>query len=153
MSTTTTEPAPRTHKEVERIASATVRFAGDSGDGMQSVGEQFSHTSALLGNDISTFPDYPAEIRAPRGTLAGVSAFQVHFSEDEIFTPGDALDALVVMNPAAIKTNLVDLRKGAVLIANSESFEKKDWEMAGYEANPLESEVLGHTYQLYKVPM
>lgn len=153
MSTTTLEPVATTHKEVERIPSATVRFAGDSGDGMQSVGEQFSHTSALLGNDISTFPDYPAEIRAPRGTLAGVSAFQVHFSEDEIYTPGDALDALVVMNPAALKTNLSDLRKGAVLIANSESFEKKDWEMAGYEANPLESEVLEHTYQLYKVPM
>jgi 2-oxoglutarate ferredoxin oxidoreductase subunit alpha len=154
MSTTTIESAPpETHKEIHRIASATVRFAGDSGDGMQSVGEQFSHTSALLGNDISTFPDYPAEIRAPRGTLAGVSAFQVHFSEDEIYTPGDALDALVVMNPAALKTNLTDLRKGGVLIANSESFEKKDLEMAGYDNNPLESEVLEHTYQLYKVPM
>ena len=154
MSTTTIEPAPpETHKEIQRISSATVRFAGDSGDGMQSVGAQFSHTSALLGNDISTFPDFPAEIRAPRGTLAGVSAFQVHFSEEEIYTPGDALDALVVMNPAALKTNLSDLRKGGVLIANSESFEKKDLEMADYETNPLESEVLEHTYQLYKVPM
>src|SRR6187401_2793452 len=103
MSTTSLEPAPLTNKEVERIPSATVRFAGDSGDGMQSVGEQFSHTSALLGNDISTFPDFPAEIRAPRGTLAGVSAFQVHFSSTDIYTPGDALDALVVMNPAALK--------------------------------------------------
>src|SRR5688500_10351803 len=138
MSTTTIEPATTTQKEIERIPSATVRFAGDSGDGMQSVGEQFSHTSALLGNDISTFPDYPAEIRAPRGTLAGVSAFQVHFSEDEIYTPGDVLDALVVMNPAALKTNLSDLRKGGILIANSESFvDKKDYEMAGYDSNPL----------------
>jgi 2-oxoglutarate ferredoxin oxidoreductase subunit alpha len=153
MSTTTIEPAPETHKEIHQIPSATVRFAGDSGDGMQSVGEQFSHTSALLGNDISTFPDFPAEIRAPRGTLAGVSAFQVHFSEDQIYTPGDTLDALVVMNPAALKTNLTDLRKGGVLIANSDNFEKKDYEMAGYDANPLDSEVLEHTYQLYKVSM
>jgi 2-oxoglutarate ferredoxin oxidoreductase subunit alpha len=120
---------------------------------MQSVGEQFSHTSALLGNDISTFPDYPAEIRAPRGTLAGVSAFQVHFSEDEIYTPGDSLDALVVMNPAALKTNLGDLRKGGVLIANIDNFAEKDLEMAGYDNNPLDSEVLEHTYQLYKVSM
>jgi 2-oxoglutarate ferredoxin oxidoreductase subunit alpha len=153
MSTTIAPEAPATHKEVQHIPSATVRFAGDSGDGMQSVGEQFSHTSALLGNDISTFPDYPAEIRAPRGTLAGVSAFQVHFSEEEIFTPGDALDALVVMNPAALKTNLSDLRKGGILIANQDNFEKKDWEMAGYESNPLDAEVLEHTYQLFKVPM
>jgi len=153
MSTTTIEPATETHKEVHEIPSATVRFAGDSGDGMQLTGEQFTRTSALLGNDVSTFPDFPAEIRAPRGTLAGVSGFQVHFSSTDIYTPGDALDALVVMNPAALKTNLGDLRKGGVLIANSDNFEKKDWEMAGYETNPLDSEVLEHTYQLYKVPM
>jgi 2-oxoglutarate ferredoxin oxidoreductase subunit alpha len=150
---TTVAPAVSSHREVQHIPSATVRFAGDSGDGMQSVGEQFSHTSALLGNDISTFPDYPAEIRAPRGTLAGVSAFQVHFSEDDIFTPGDTLDALVVMNPAALKTNLGDLRKGGILIANDDNFEKKDWEMAGYDGNPLDSEVLEHTYQLFRVSM
>jgi 2-oxoglutarate ferredoxin oxidoreductase subunit alpha len=153
MSTTTIEPALETHKEIQAIPSATVRFAGDSGDGMQLTGDQFTRTSALLGNDVATFPDYPAEIRAPRGTLAGVSGFQVHFSSTDIYTPGDMLDALVVMNPAALKTNLVDLRKGGVLIANSDNFEKKDWEMAGYEANPLDSEVLEHTYQLYKVPM
>jgi len=153
MSTTTIEPKAETHKEVHQIPSATVRFAGDSGDGMQLTGEQFTRTSALLGNDVSTFPDYPAEIRAPRGTLAGVSGFQVHFSSTDIYTPGDALDALVVMNPAALKTNLGDLRKGGVLIANVDNFEKKDWEMAGYESNPLDSEVLDHTYQLYKVPM
>jgi 2-oxoglutarate/2-oxoacid ferredoxin oxidoreductase subunit alpha len=153
MSTTTTEPVTETHKEVHRIPSATVRFAGDSGDGMQLTGEQFTRTSALLGNDVSTFPDFPAEIRAPRGTLAGVSGFQVHFSSTDIYTPGDALDALVVMNPAALKTNLGDLRKGGVLIANADNFEKKDYEMAGYEANPLDSEVLEHTYQLYKVSM
>jgi 2-oxoglutarate ferredoxin oxidoreductase subunit alpha len=153
MSTTTTEPVSVTHKEVRQIPSATVRFAGDSGDGMQLTGEQFTRTSALLGNDVSTFPDFPAEIRAPRGTLAGVSGFQVHFSSTDIYTPGDTLDALVVMNPAALRTNLGDLRKGGLLIANSDNFEKKDWEMAGYESNPLDSEVLEHTYQLYKVPM
>jgi 2-oxoglutarate ferredoxin oxidoreductase subunit alpha len=153
MSTTTIEPVKETHKEVHQVPSATVRFAGDSGDGMQLTGEQFTRTSALLGNDVSTFPDYPAEIRAPRGTLAGVSGFQVHFSSTDIFTPGDTLDALVVMNPAALKTNLTDLRKGGVLIANVDSFEKKDFEMAGYDHNPLDSEVLEHTYQLYKVPM
>jgi len=153
MSTTTIEPVSETHKEVHKIPDATVRFAGDSGDGMQLTGEQFTRTSALLGNDVSTFPDYPAEIRAPRGTLAGVSGFQVHFSSTDIFTPGDTLDALVVMNPAALKTNLTDLRKGGVLIANSDNFDKKDYEMAGYDANPLDSEVLEHTYQLYKVQM
>src|SRR5438094_168199 len=155
MSTTTIEPpdTTHTHKDVQRIPSATIRFAGDSGDGMQLTGDQFTRTSALLGNDVATFPDYPAEIRAPRGTLAGVSGFQVHFSSTDIHTPGDALDALVVMNPAALKTNLSDLRKGGVLIANSDNFEKKDNEMAGYDHNPLDSEVLEHTYQLFKVPM
>src|SRR5262245_35520825 len=153
MSTTTIDPVQDSHKEVHQIPSATVRFAGDSGDGMQLTGEQFTRTSALLGNDVSTFPDYPAEIRAPRGTLAGVSGFQVHFSSTDIYTPGDALDALVVMNPAALKTHLSHLRKGGVLNANSDNLEKKDWEMAGYDSDPLDSEVLEHTYQLYKVPM
>jgi len=150
---TTSDPVVTTHKEVAKVPSATVRFAGDSGDGMQITGDQFTRTSALLGNDVATFPDFPAEIRAPRGTLAGVSGFQVHFSSDDIFTPGDALDALVVMNPAALKTNLGDLRKGGILIANSDNFDKKDNEMAGYPTNPLDSEVLEHTYQLFKVPM
>jgi len=153
MSTTLAEAIPETHKEIHELPSATVRFAGDSGDGMQLTGEQFTRTSALLGNDVSTFPDFPAEIRAPRGTLAGVSGFQVHFSSTDIYTPGDTLDALVVMNPAALKTNLTDLRKGGILIANSDNFEKKDYEMAGYETNPLDSEVLEHTYQLFKVQM
>ena len=150
---TAIEHAATSHKEVQQIPSATIRFAGDSGDGMQLTGEQFTRTSALFGNDISTFPDFPAEIRAPRGTLAGVSGFQVHFSSDDIYTPGDTLDALVVMNPAALKTNLSDLRKGGVLIANSDNFEKKDLEMAGYDQNPLDSEVLEHTYHLFKIPM
>jgi len=153
MSTTIAEAVPETNKEIHELPSATVRFAGDSGDGMQLTGEQFTRTSALLGNDVSTFPDFPAEIRAPRGTLAGVSGFQVHFSSTDIYTPGDTLDALVVMNPAALKTNLSDLRKGGILIANADNFEKKDYEMAGYDTNPLDSEVLEHTYQLFKVQM
>ncbi|HEY2415395.1 MAG TPA: 2-oxoacid:acceptor oxidoreductase subunit alpha [Pirellulaceae bacterium] len=153
MSTTLAEPVPETHKEIHELPSATVRFAGDSGDGMQLTGEQFTRTSALLGNDVSTFPDFPAEIRAPRGTLAGVSGFQVHFSSTDIYTPGDTLDALVVMNPAALKTNVTDLRKGGILIANLDNFKEKDYQMAGYDANPLDSEVLEHTYQLFKVQM
>lgn len=153
MTTTTAEPLPRTPKQSSPLPSATIRFAGDSGDGMQITADQFTRTSALLGNDIATFPDYPAEIRAPRGTLAGVSAMQVHFSSDEIFTPGDTLDALVVMNPAALKTNLRDLRKGGILIANSDNFEKNDLDLAGYDANPLHSQVLEDQYQFFKVPM
>jgi 2-oxoglutarate ferredoxin oxidoreductase subunit alpha len=150
---TTIEPVVQSHKQTTKIPSATIRFAGDSGDGMQITGDQFTRTTALLGNDIATFPDYPAEIRAPKGTLAGVSAFQVHFSSEDIFTPGDQLDALVVMNPAALKTNLSDLRKGGILIANSDNFEKKDLEDAKYDENPLNSQVIEDQYQLFKVPM
>jgi 2-oxoglutarate ferredoxin oxidoreductase subunit alpha len=150
---TTIESAPVKHKDVIRITDATVRFAGDSGDGMQLAGTQFTQSSALLGNDIATFPDYPAEIRAPRDTLFGVSGFQVHFSSSDIATPGDELDALVVMNAAALKTNLPDLRKGGILIANTDGFEKKGLEGAKYEENPLNSQVLEDQYQLFKVPM
>src|SRR3982751_5971703 len=153
MSTTLVEPVAETHKEIHELPSATVRFAGDSGDGMQLTGEQFTRTSALLGNDVSTFPDYPAEIRAPRGTLAGVSGFQVHFSSEDIFTPGDTLDALVAMNPAALETNLRDLRKGGILICNSDNFQKSDLDLAGYDVNPLDSQVLEDQYQLFKVQM
>src|SRR5689334_25092616 len=102
----TSETSNVPKKPVTSLPSVTIRFAGDSGDGMQLAGTQFTNTSALVGNDIATFPDFPAEIRAPAGTLAGVSGFQVHFSASDIHTPGDALDALVVMNPAALKTNL-----------------------------------------------
>src|SRR5215210_6447562 len=110
----------------QEVESITIRFAGDSGDGMQLAGTQFTNTSALVGNDIATFPDFPAEIRAPAGTLAGVSGFQVHFSSSDIHTPGDVLDALVVMNPAALKTNLKDLQPGGILIVNTDSFGKSD---------------------------
>jgi 2-oxoglutarate ferredoxin oxidoreductase subunit alpha len=150
---TSVEQVPVSQKKTTKIPSATIRFAGDSGDGMQITGDQFTRTTALLGNDIATFPDYPAEIRAPKGTLAGVSAFQVHFSSEDIYTPGDQLDALVVMNPAALKTNIGDLRKGGILIANSNGFEKKDLELAGETENPLNSQVLEDQYQVFKVPM
>src|SRR6187431_2549347 len=108
MSTVIEPPREQTEKHLEEVETVTIRFAGDSGDGMQLTGTQFTNTSAVLGNDISTLPDFPAEIRAPVGTLAGVSGFQVHFSSTDIHTPGDALDALVAMNPAALKTNVKD---------------------------------------------
>ena len=125
-------------KRVEEVQSVTIRFAGDSGDGMQLAGTQFTNTSALAGNDIATFPDFPAEIRAPAGTLAGVSGFQVHFASTDIHTPGDALDTLVVMNAAALKTNLRDLQPGGILVVNAEGFEVSDLSKAKYKVNPLD---------------
>jgi 2-oxoglutarate ferredoxin oxidoreductase subunit alpha len=129
-----------------------VRFAGDSGDGMQLAGTQFGDTSALAGNDISTFPDYPAEIRAPAGTLGGVSGFQVHFSSTDIFTPGDEVDALVAMNPAALKTNLRSVTKSGILIVNEDAFTALDLKKAGYEKNPLDDDSL-KGYKVIKVPI
>jgi 2-oxoglutarate ferredoxin oxidoreductase subunit alpha len=123
---------------VEEITAATIRLTGDSGDGMQLAGTQFTNTSALFGNDISTLPDFPAEIRAPAGTLAGVSGFQIHFSSTEIHTPGDRLNTLVAMNPAALKTNLRDLEPGGILIVNADAFAAGDLQKAGYANNPLE---------------
>jgi len=139
-------------KKVTRLPSVTVRFAGDSGDGMQLAGTQFTDTSALIGNDISTLPDFPAEIRAPAGTLAGVSGFQVHFSSTDIFTPGDELDALVAMNPAALKTNLKSVKDGGIVIVNEDSFTAGDLKKAGYEVNPLDDGSL-KKYRLIKVPI
>src|SRR5690348_2119491 len=133
---TMTSGAP---KPIVELESATVRFCGDSGDGMQLAGTQLTSTSALAGNDIATFPDFPAEIRAPRGTLAGVSGFQVHFASSEIFTPGDRLNALVAMNPAALKTNLPDLEPGGILIVDEDAFDKKGLELAKYDYNPLDN--------------
>lgn len=120
---------------------------------MQLLGTQLTNTSALAGNDVATFPDFPAEIRAPRGTRAGVSGFQVQFASKEIFTPGDTLDALVVMNPAAMVTNLGDLRKGGILIANEDGFNDKEFKLAKVESNPLEASVIEETYRVFKVPM
>lgn len=149
MAITTGATDPKTLIELE---SATVRFCGDSGDGMQLAGTQLTNTSALAGNDVATFPDFPAEIRAPRGTKAGVSGFQIHFASHDIFTPGDQIDCLVAMNPAALVTNLPDLIPGSVLIVNTDSFDKKGLEQAGYESNPLEDGSLDG-YQLFTVDM
>lgn len=118
--------------------SVVIRFAGDSGDGMQMTGTQFTETAALAGNDLATFPDYPAEIRAPAGTLGGVSGFQVHFSSDQVFTPGDELDVLVAMNPAALRANLADVAKGGIIIIDTASFSAKNIERANYETDPRE---------------
>ena len=149
MSTTATAP---TQKAVQNIDEATVRFCGDSGDGMQLAGTQFTNTSALVGNDVATFPDFPAEIRAPRGTKAGVSGYQIHFSSKDIYTPGDTVDALVAMNPAALVTNLSDLRPGGILIVNSGAFDPKGLEQAGYETNPVADDSLS-AYRLHAVDM
>jgi 2-oxoglutarate ferredoxin oxidoreductase subunit alpha len=139
-------------KPVQELLGATVRLAGDSGDGMQLSGMQLTNTSALAGNDIATFPDFPAEIRAPRGTRAGVSGFQVQFSSEEIFTPGDGLDALVCMNPAALVTNLRDLKPNGILIVNEDSFEEKDLKLAKLSRNPLEDGSV-EGYRLIRVKM
>jgi 2-oxoglutarate ferredoxin oxidoreductase subunit alpha len=116
---------------------AVIRFAGDSGDGMQLTGTEFTREAALHGNDLATFPDYPAEIRAPAGTVAGVSGYQIQFAAHEVFTPGDQPDTLVAMNPAALKLHLPDLRKGGLLILNDASFTKADLDRAGWSSNPL----------------
>lgn len=146
------EQFPPTQKPSESVSGVTVRLAGDSGDGMQLLGTQLTNTSALSGNDVATFPDFPAEIRAPRGTRAGVSGFQVQFSAEEIFTPGDGLDALVCMNPAALITNLADLKGTGILIVNSDSFDAKDLKLAKLAENPLEDGTI-ENYRTIRVPM
>jgi 2-oxoglutarate/2-oxoacid ferredoxin oxidoreductase subunit alpha len=139
-------------KPVEQLSQVIVRFAGDSGDGMQLTGSQFTSETALLGNDISTLPDFPAEIRAPAGSLPGVSGFQLHFADHDILTPGDAPNVLVAMNPAALKTNIKDLPKGGTLIVNADAFNDRNLQKAGYAANPLEDGSLDE-YQLHTVPL
>jgi 2-oxoglutarate ferredoxin oxidoreductase subunit alpha len=129
-----------------------VRFAGDSGDGMQLAGTQFTDTSAIVGNDISTLPDFPAEIRAPAGTPAGVSGFQIHFSSTDIYTPGDEVDALVAMNPAALKSNIRAVKESGIVIVNEDAFGPNDLKKADYEKNPLEDGSLSH-YRVIKVPI
>ena len=145
----TIDRAPKPFLDIEQ---ATVRFCGDSGDGMQLAGTQFTNTSALAGNDVATFPDFPAEIRAPRGTLAGVSGFQIHFASKHIFTPGDQVDALVAMNPAALATNLVDLVPGGILILNEDAFDEKGLKQACYVTNPIEDGTLA-AYQVFPIDM
>ncbi len=157
MATTTETPIaartpPASHKPTQSLEAATVRLCGDSGDGMQLAGLQLTNTSALVGNDVATFPDFPAEIRAPRGTKAGVSGFQIHFANHEIFTPGDQVDALVAMNPAALTTNLCDLVRGGILIVNKDSFDAKGLEQAGYAKDPLADGSL-QSYRVFPVEM
>ena len=148
-----TQPLPGARQAaVEELDSVTIRFAGDSGDGMQLAGTQFTNASAILGNDISTLPDFPAEIRAPAGTLAGVSGFQVQFSRHHIHTPGDRLNTLVAMNPAALKTNLKDLEPGGILIVNTDAFGTGDLHKAGYKTNPLEDGSL-KGYRVIRIPI
>jgi 2-oxoglutarate ferredoxin oxidoreductase subunit alpha len=139
-------------KTTEQIHNVIVRFAGDSGDGIQVTGSQFTTTTAMAGNDLSTLPDFPAEIRAPAGTLYGVSGFQIQFSSDQVFTPGDAPDVLVVMNPAALQANIRDLNMNAIIIANEDSFTERYLKLAGYTGNPLEDESLDK-FQVFSVPI
>ncbi|MEZ5102581.1 MAG: 2-oxoacid:acceptor oxidoreductase family protein [Thermoleophilia bacterium] len=139
-------------KTIEQRERVVVRFAGDSGDGMQVAGDRFTSATAVLGNDLATLPDFPAEIRAPRGTLHGVSAFQIHFASRDILTPGDQPNVLVAMNPAALKTNLGLLEKGGTVLVNQDEFTARNLEKAGYPANPLEDDSLAG-YQVFPVPM
>src|SRR3989442_10213308 len=126
-------------KHVEELESVVIRLAGDSGDGMQLTGGQFTRTAALIGNDISTLPDFPAEIRAPAGSLPGVSSFQLNFSSRDIYTPGDAPQVLVAMNPAGLKTNLGDLEDGGILLVNTDAFTKTNLTNTGYTSNTLDT--------------
>src|SRR4051794_21796656 len=129
----------RVSKQVKQLDRVIIRFAGDSGDGMQLTGDRFTQESAVFGNDLVTLPNFPAEIRAPQGTLPGVSSFQVHFADHDILTAGDAPDVLVAMNPAALKANLGDLPKGAAIIVDTHDFTGRNLTKAGYDANPLDS--------------
>src|SRR5512140_920698 len=146
----TTAAATKSKVQVETV---TIRFVGDSGDGMQLTGTEFTKANAIAGADLATFPDYPAEIRAPAGSLAGISGYQVNFGSKEIHTPGDAPDVLVAMNPAALKTNLPDLRTGGMLIVNGGAFTESNLEKAGYKSNPLDDAALKHNYKIFNVDM
>ncbi len=139
-------------KQVQNVDRVIIRFAGDSGDGMQLTGDRFTQETAAFGNDLSTLPNFPAEIRAPAGTLPGVSSFQVHFADHDILTPGDAPDVLVAMNPAALKANLSDVPRGADIIANTDEFTKRNLGRIGYEASPLEDGSLAN-YNVHAVPI
>jgi 2-oxoglutarate ferredoxin oxidoreductase subunit alpha len=143
-------PLSKAKREV--LDQSVIRFAGDSGDGMQITGSQFTNTAALYGNDIATFPDYPAEIRAPAGTIPGVSGFQLHFSSNEIYTPGDAIDVLIAMNPAALKVNIADLKPNGILIVNNDSFKETDLRKAQMTVNPLEDHSLDK-FRLFSVEL
>lgn len=139
-------------KKTVHLPSVTIRFAGDSGDGMQLTGKQFTGAAAIFGNDIGTMPDFPAEIRAPAGTLYGVSGYQLRFSDHDIYSPGDEVDILVAMNPAALKVNIKDLKKGGTIISNEDAFDKKNLQLAKYEVNPLDDESLNE-YTVHRLPI
>src|SRR5579871_482417 len=149
MATITDTLTPK-RQQRQVLDRAVIRFAGDSGDGMQITGSQFTSTTALFGNDLATFPDYPAEIRAPAGTLPGVSGFQIQFSSSDVFTPGDSVDVLVAMNPAALRTNVKDLKRNGILIVNSDAFTDGDLRKADLTSNPLEDHSLDG-YRLFTV--
>ena len=142
------DPGRKPHQRVERVA---IRFAGDSGDGMQLTGTKFTESTALAGNDLSTLPDFPAEIRAPAGTLAGVSGFQIHFASSDVRTPADQPDVLVAMNPAALRANLADVRPGGMVIVNADAFTEKNLERAGYAADPLPD--VRERFRLVEIPL
>jgi 2-oxoglutarate ferredoxin oxidoreductase subunit alpha len=152
MSTTTIPEQPTAEHVIQELESVTIRFAGDSGDGMQLTGTQFTNTSAIVGNDISTLPDFPAEIRAPAGSLPGVSGFQINFSNRDIRTPGDEPDVLVAMNPAALKVNLGDLVENGTIIVNTDAFTTNNLKKAGYDTSPLEDGSLAG-YKVFQVPI
>src|SRR5207249_823957 len=143
----TESATPRTTHDLEH---AVVRFAGDSGDGMQLTGTEFTREAALHGNDLATFPDYPAEIRAPAGTTAGVSGYQIQFAAHEVYSPGDQPDTLVAMNPAALKVHLADLKRGGLLILNEAAFKQADLDRAGWKSNPLTDGTV-ENYRVIKV--
>jgi 2-oxoglutarate ferredoxin oxidoreductase subunit alpha len=148
-----TPPDPSPGRTIEQRDAVTIRFVGDSGDGMQLTGTEFTRANAIAGNDLATFPDYPAEIRAPAGSLAGVSGYQVNFGSKEIYTPGDAPDVLVAMNPAALKTNLADLKPGGMLIVNSGAFTQLNLDKAGYKSNPLDDTALKSSFRIVAIDM
>ena len=152
MSTVIEPPVTQVEKNLEEVETVTIRFAGDSGDGMQLTGTQFTNTSAVVGNDISTLPDFPAEIRAPAGSLPGVSGFQLNFSSTDIKTPGDQPNVLVAMNPAALKVNLPDLEEGGTLIVNTDGFTAENLKYASYATNPLDDNSLAG-YRVHKLPI
>ncbi len=152
MSTVIENPVEHFEKHFEELEAVTIRFAGDSGDGMQLTGTQFTNTSAVLGNDISTLPDFPAEIRAPAGSLPGVSGFQLNFSSYDIKTPGDQPNVLVAMNPAALKVNVPDLEDGGTIIVNTDGFTPENLKYAAYKSNPLEDGSLAG-YRVHKLPI
>ena len=139
-------------KKIQHLKEVTIRFAGDSGDGMQLTGTQFSNTSGTLGNDVNTFPDYPSEIRAPEGTLYGVSAYQIQFGSNLVHTHGNSMDVLVAMNASSLSVNLPKLKENGIIIANSAGFDEKNLNLAKYEENPLLNDSLKN-YQLIAIDM